>query len=331
MHQKHVPVDLTGHELFALDVHVWGGKTRLYKADLTDGGDTLPPDTLASLGTLRIVDPKAIAEQSALKRRAERACLRWGSRFLGGYLQNKERTAELVKELDGLKAKFDRVTADMVTQREALIEAWAEQNPEWGALIRQAAPRAIARARDPYFRYTPIVIGAAVSHPEALAEAAEMIGSQVLREIAQDAKAAYEKSFAGKADCTRKALSPLVRMREKLYAMRFVSADAVDVIFDIDQVLGALPKTGPIEKGAFDSLVALTLRLMHGDVRKGAESPYTNQRGLQALPEALLEETDEAAEPQLEMPLADEDRLPTPPRPVIPPLAIERVRRPIWF
>lgn len=222
-------------------------------------------------------------------------------------------------------------------------------------LDHQAAERAIARSREPYFRYTPISVVAAASNPEALTEAAEMIGSQIMRELSQDAKEAYEKSFQGKETCTRKALGPLVRMREKLYALRFVSVEAVDIIADIDQVLGNLPKTGPLDGSPFESLVALTLRLKQGDVRKGASSPFYGNRGLEDLPDIMTEQ--EGTQHDIGLPLPPARTTDTPLAtavpvvtvtpvvpapaqvpdlvpdlvPVVPPMPQERSKRAVWF
>lgn len=348
----HAPIDFGKSELLFLDVHVWGGKTKLYKEDLVLTETELPPDRLANLGTIQVVDPKDIAELNALKRAAERACLRWGSRFLGGFLESQEKSKELGAILADLKVTFDAVTHRIVTTRHDMIQRWADANPEWSALIVKAADRAIARSHEPYFRYTPINVVAATTNPGALAEASVMIGSQILREISQDAKEAYERSLQGKDSCTRKALGPLVRMREKLYALRFVSVEAVDIIFDIDQVLGALPKTGPLDGTAFESLVALTLRLKNGDVRKGAHSPFSGIRGLEDLPDLITESA--SSHPQMGLPLpAAEVETPVttvpvqviapvsapdvaPVRapdlaPVVPQLPPERSKRAVWF
>jgi uncharacterized phage-like protein YoqJ len=341
MTMTHSPIDFSKSELLFLDVHVWGGKTKLYKEDLVLTETELPPDRLANLGTIQVVDPKDIAELNALKRAAERACLRWGSRFLGGFLESQEKSKELSEILADLKKTFDAVTHRIVTTRHDMIQRWADANPEWSALIVKAADRAIARSHEPYFRYTPINVVAATTNPGALAEASVMIGSQILREISQDAKEAYERSLQGKESCTRKALGPLVRMREKLYALRFVSVEAVDIIFDIDQVLGALPKTGPLDGTAFESLVALTLRLKNGDVRKGAHSPFSGMRGLEDLPDLITEPV--SAHPQMGLPLpvavVDTPTLApvTAPvhapdlAPVVPQLPPERSKRAVWF
>lgn len=59
------PVDFSKTELLVLDVHVWGGKTKLYKDDLELVETELPPESLAHLGTINVVDPKDIAELNA--------------------------------------------------------------------------------------------------------------------------------------------------------------------------------------------------------------------------------------------------------------------------
>lgn len=59
----------------------------------------------------------------------------------------------------------------------------------------------------------------------------------------------------------------LSRLREKLWGLRFVSADALKVMADIDDVLAKLPATGPYQAGAYQAIVALVLRLANKDIR----------------------------------------------------------------
>lgn len=282
-------VDLSKSELVVLDIHVPGFETVLKAKDINNASD-LPPEKVAKLGTIRVVDKKDVSELNAIKRAAERACLLKGVRFIGGFIVANSNGPELIAALDALKDRFEDVTERLKTTRDGLIRSWADANPEWSQLILDGAHRYLARTHEPHFRFTPIQVAAAGSKPEALQHAATMIGSQLLLEIGQEAKEAYENSFRGKNDCTRRALSPLVRMREKLHAMRFASAEAVDVIFDIDQVLGAIPKTGPINGAVFDSLVALVLRLKNGDVRKDAQSPFVGQNGIEHLPDLRMDD-----------------------------------------
>ena len=68
------------------EISLWGARKKLRTEDLKlTQGDVLPPKDLASLGSKKIFNPKALAKFEALKKRAHVACGRVGIRFMGGY------------------------------------------------------------------------------------------------------------------------------------------------------------------------------------------------------------------------------------------------------
>ena len=250
-----------------LTITSWSGRTKIQAEDLRGDLSGIPPAEIASLGTLKYLDPTKLQGLATLRAAAYRECLAVGTRFLGGYAIPLDKADELIATLEIIKGKYDQLAAEILRERDSLVAQWADQNAEWSEVIRAAASRATARQHPPEFRVTPFVLGPAACAPEALQAAVEELPGTLLDEVAQEAKLAYEGSFKGRAECTAKSLNVLSRLREKLWGLRFISADALKVMADIDDVLGKLPASGPYQAGAYQAIVALVLRLANKDIR----------------------------------------------------------------
>ena len=123
--------------LVMLSVNIWSGRKKLRAEDLKLGAD-VPPEDLVSLGSKRVCDPEALKVFHSIKQGAERACLRVGTRFLGGYAVPVEHQEALAESLDALKAEFDQETHSFLADYDRSLEAWIASLPEWEAPIRRA-------------------------------------------------------------------------------------------------------------------------------------------------------------------------------------------------
>ncbi len=250
-----------------LTITSWSGRTKIQPEDLRGDLSGIPPAEIASLGTLKYLDPQKLQGLATLRASAYRECLAVGTRFLGGYAIPLDKADELMARLEIIKDKYDQLATEILRERDQLVQHWADQNAEWSEVILAAASRATARQHPPEFRVTPFVLAPAACAPQALQAAVEELPGTLLDEIAQEAKLAYEGSFKGRTECTAKSLNVLSRLREKLWGLRFISADALKVMADIDDVLGKLPASGPYQAGAYQAIVALVLRLANKDIR----------------------------------------------------------------
>ena len=73
-------------DVIAIHLHfsTWTGRKILEENDLSLQGEA-PPKEIINLGSKHTTDPAALKVFNTLKRRAERACLRKGIPFMGGY------------------------------------------------------------------------------------------------------------------------------------------------------------------------------------------------------------------------------------------------------
>lgn len=256
--------------VFILDIHLWSGRKKLRAEDLAVNGievDKLPPGTLASLGSKKIISTDALAPFAALKREAEKLCLAKGVRFLGGYAVPVGEAQELHNQLAILKRRFEKARAELLQDYDMKVQEWINDNPpEWAAVIR-ASVDPLSRVQQALaFDYTPVKVDATQeisTESNPLQNQTEGLYAQLCREVRGMATTAYSASYEGKSSVTRKALRPISAIREKIAALEFLSPDISTLISAIDQTLDSIPPSGPIQGYRLDRLNRLLRELSH--------------------------------------------------------------------
>lgn len=250
-----------------LNISLWSGRKKLRPEDLAANGvevDKLPPGTLASLGTKRIIAPEALNPFTALKKEAERICLAKGVRFLGGFAIPKGNVPGLVEELKEIKHRFQEAKDNLLSDYDKEVSKWiAENPPEWASVIRAAIEPASTIDQALHFNFAPVVVGSPEGmgeENEGLDEETDGLLGQLFHEIRVQAKTAYEATFVGRREVTRKALRPIAAMRDKLQGLSFLDPEIAETIHGIDEVVTKLPKSGPITGADLDMLAGLVGR-----------------------------------------------------------------------
>lgn len=249
-----------------LDVSIWSGRKKLAIEDTgVNDPSELPPAEIASLGNKKVVNPEDLRIFHTLKKRAERHLDDTGLRFLGGWGMPDEKFDEAAIILDELKAEFQKEADAFESRFDTAVQSWAEQHPAWAHIILDAQEsREEVRSK---FRFSWIpyrVTGVGDSEPiqdiertmdqgeqevdpEPLMEEVRNLGNRLFTEVADSARDAWEKTFQGRDNVTRRALSPIKKMLKKLKGLAFVDPKVVPICECITSVLNALPKMGKIE------------------------------------------------------------------------------------
>jgi len=252
--------------LVSINCCVWQGRKSTTAADLAANGvDTslLPPSTLASLGSKRIVSPEAVAPFNVIKRTAAKLCARYGVRFGNcGYAVPEEKMKELCSSLKELQQDFIAKRDAFTSEYREKVDEWiAENPPEWASIIRASADPVDHVRASLSFQFSAMKV---VSPDEALENGlSDEVGnlhSQLMHEIRAMAKIAYETSFKGKTEVSQRAIRPIVAIKEKLAGMTFLGATIDDTVKRINLVLmtvDMITPEGQITGGEFDMLSGL--------------------------------------------------------------------------
>ena len=254
-------------QVVKLNIRLWTSSKKLRPEDLKlADGTVLPPDTLASLGTKKTVDPKQLLEFTRIKKEAERICLEAGTRFIGGFANPADEIPRIVNELDALSKLFDQEKGRFLNVYSESTEQWVNQHPDFADAIRNAIEPVASVERKLVFDYMVF----RVSKPQgelgdSLNRHTLSLSDQLFREIAQDAKELIDRSFVGKDSVTARVLNAFRRMRDKLDSLGFLDYRCFPVVDEIDRILGSIPKSGPYNGSSYHALFALGLLLSDPD------------------------------------------------------------------
>lgn len=250
-----------------LNISLWQGRKKLRAEDLEEKGiatSQLPPEKLASLGSKRIISPEAVNVFMALKRRAERACLAAGVRFLGGYAIPEERMPALQMELEKVVQEFNEEKSQFLTQYETTVNCWADENPEWREAIMRAVDSPFHVAAQLQCGFTALKINPAKGAESTLDNQVKGLRGQLEKEIAQAAKVAWEEAFQGKLSVRKTALNKLESIAEKLNGLSFLDAQVGALHQTLSSVIGQCKGKSPIDGAdlmAINGVLATLLNL----------------------------------------------------------------------
>jgi hypothetical protein len=282
----------------------WGARRSLSAEDL--GLRFVPPEDRVKLGIKRIYDPQELRVFDAMKKSAERTCLKYGTRApIGGFVIAPSRLDAANTELEALRLPWSAKVGELLRDYHAKREAWATSNPEWEARIRAGfEPVETVAARFSFFIFR-LTIDPGTAEGD-FRDAIHNLGDGIFAEIAQAARE-LEKSFLGKDALHRKALGTFKKIRDKLDCMSFVDPRIQPVVDTIDDWAKRLPKTGHIEGALFNEGHGLALLL--GDPEKLARhgaGQWAVQQG--DAPSEAVDDEDEAETPA-ETPRSFDDEL----------------------
>ena len=257
--------------LISLSVPIWGGRKKLRPEDLGLADQDIPSEELVHWGSKRICNPEALRVFQTLKGQAERACLKVGTRFLGGFLVPNDQVPGLSTELERIKAAFEQEVQFFLAAYDREIADWISRHPDWERQLREAVEPANRVATRFAFRYRPLVIRPADDHPGTLAEDAAEVGGGIFHEVAQIARD-LEKSLVGQTQMSQRALGTFRRVRDKLAVLSFVDPRIPPVLEPLEGYLRRVPRSGPISGDLFREGFGLWLLLRDEDrlARHGA-------------------------------------------------------------
>jgi hypothetical protein len=231
-----------------LEVNIWTARKKLSPEDFD--GATLPPDDLASLGSKRICDPEDLRVFGTLKARAVSLLDRNGVRFLGGWAIPENQADAIVTELEQILHDFNTAKEDFLARYDESVREWIAKHPGWEQIIFDSTVSAdYVRSRMGFLWRLYRIVPPDPADPVmvGLKDEVEGLGQTLFGEVSKAATEAWHKCFAGKTEITRKALSPLRTIHQKLSGLSFVEPRVSPVADLIHTAFEHLPKRGRIE------------------------------------------------------------------------------------
>lgn len=248
-----------------LDVHLWSGRKRLRKDALLAKNPefkNLPPESLATLGSIKIADPDDLSPFTRLKREAEKLLNNNGLPFLGSMGIPQGKLDRVYNDLVEIKSKFDERRHQLHRDFEARVEEWRkkEDNEQWAHLINDIPTPEYVAGRLAFGFHL-----CRVSAPSSMdaSPANALYGKQVtglkgelFADAAREARILMDRYLTGqdaggavrkREKITQKTLGPLRRVADKLRSFSFLDASVGPMAEVVEHLLALLPKDGPIE------------------------------------------------------------------------------------
>lgn len=259
-----VPTIIDQLAVINLNIHIWTARKKLTVQDL--GYADLPPEDLASLGSKRICNPDSLRVFGKLKARATTLLEKHGIRFLSGWAVPLSQVTTITDELVCIRDAFNQAKETFLQQYEHSIEDWIAAHPQWGSIIANSiVSEEYVRSRLD-FRWQLFQIQAPETGPsqvDNLAEDINHLGTTLFDEIAKTATDTWQRCYAGKTEVTRKALSPLKTMHNKLQGLTFVEPRIAPVAELLETAFLSIPKRGAITGNTLIMLQGLVMLLQH--------------------------------------------------------------------
>ena len=233
-----------------LDVNIWSARRKLQPNDFAHS--QLPPEKLASLGSKRICNPAELKVFGTLKARAVSLLDKSGVRFLGGWAIPEKKAAEIVKGIEAIQEDFNQAKKSFMARYDQAIQDWIGNNPGWEQMIATSVVSADYVSKRIAFNWQVFKVVNPTGRKKDILETGLQsevgnLGGTLFDEVAKTAKDAFNKSFVNKSMITRKALSPLKNIQQKLSDLSFIEPRVAPVADLIDTAIARIPGRGAIQ------------------------------------------------------------------------------------
>lgn len=237
-------------------IHSISGTHSISEDDIGLPTGTLPPDDLATMGHLIVVDKKLLAPIGKLRAQTKRLLASKGVKAGMGTVVTAADLPALIKDLELIKTEFYSAKSDLLTSFDSELQKRINEHPEYASLIERYAPdiRYIERRLSYDIDTYRFEVRADDPHADILSTTLQRDGnditSNLLREIATFVDQAYVTSIQNSGRISKANLVSLNRtLLPKIKSFQLLNRSLVTVgdhlerlIKDIDAFISARPK-----------------------------------------------------------------------------------------
>ena len=148
------------------------------------------------------------------------------------------------------------------------MQDWIARHPQWANIIADSTVSADFVSKRFNFRWQMFKVNAPVeanadAMPDNLQDDVSNLGYTLFGEIAKTASEAWKQCYMGKTEITRKALSPLKGIFDKLIGLTLVEPRVDPIVDLLRTAFDSIPKRGPITGVILDMLQGLVTLLQN--------------------------------------------------------------------
>ena len=168
-----------------------------------------------------------------------------GIRFLGGWAIPENNAQAIIAGLKEIEREFNQAKADFISRYDQAVQQWISENVGWEKIITNSIVDAsYVKQKISYAFQVFKVVNPPNCNSTHLENEVRHLGSTLFDEIAKTAQDTWHKSYMGKIEITRKALSPLKQIMTKLNDLSFIEPRVLPVVNLIQATLELIPKRG---------------------------------------------------------------------------------------
>ena len=122
-----------------LNITIWSGAKKLLPSDFINVDvEDLPSERVASFGSKRLIDKERLAPFASIRGYAERTCLRYGTRFLGGFAIPQDSVKQVSNELKRYFQQFQDELDKFMAEYDHATDEWIAANPDFSEVLRRS-------------------------------------------------------------------------------------------------------------------------------------------------------------------------------------------------
>lgn len=249
-------VDLSG-------IRLWTARRKL-KPSMLEG--TIPPAVLASLGSMRVIDPEKLKPFEKIKRKAVALLESKGVKFLGGYAVPDSLIHEIVDELNVLKDEFYEYKTYFMSLYDEFVDEWINngwEKSEWRDAIRSSATPKAGVDAGLQFGFAACRVAADKDDKlnQLLDGEVRGLSDQLLADTAAEAEELLATGLASRGQVDQRTLGTIRRMHSKLKGLMFLSSEVRQLTRYMGDLLDQLPATGVVNGNLYSQVVTLVSAL----------------------------------------------------------------------
>jgi len=202
------------------------------------------PKDLFSLEA-RVFDREAIRVPGKLKMRLTRALTRLGTPFLSGYLISSDLAEEARNEIAKTADEYEAWVQPFLNKVEPLIDIQCSKFPEWGDMIRRAAPTREEIEKKLTFKKSSFQVrGGTPEEINDLTSELSSLPQQIAREFADLVEENWSEMNGDRS--TQRFRRTLNDIRRKAKSLSYLHPKLRDLVDLIDEITAKVPAMGVI-------------------------------------------------------------------------------------
>lgn len=254
--------------IFSLEgIRLTTGRKTLKGKDIkviNTGDIVLPPETIASLGTKKVIDPTKINKMRTFRTGADAICSKYGVPFLNGYAVPTSLASHVRQQLNDLKDQFYIFKNEFLSAISTDFLSWLDKEDETVKKLFESEVIDVKRLDEKLqfgfssFNISPFGEGESEEKVQSLKES-------VLIDVVDRISELRERGSYNASNISQTTLNTLREVASKLKGLAVLNPDAGSLSDYLSNFISTLPSVGRLSND--ESIAVTTLFITLSDIK----------------------------------------------------------------